>query len=302
MNLRRVLAIARKEFLHIVRNGLDQVLANEACVLAGQDPEGVHQMRVALRRLRSALSLFDSVITASDAGELNEGLRWLAGQLGPARDWDVLTGAFLRPFADDRDAAGLGPLVEAAADARRAAWARAVEAIRSPRYTTLLLFLGGWLEEGRWYGADDSTGTAAMPALLDRPLMELAGAWLSGRHRKVRRRGRHLRRLDAPDRHRLRIAVKKLRYATEFFRGLYPAAATRPYLGALETLQAVLGELQDIEVARHLVATLAEGTDARTRDAAKGFRRWLDERGRHRLDELPEAWRTFVHAEPFWIA
>ena len=89
-------------FRHIVRNCMSHVLANEACVLAGGNDEGIHQMRVALRRLRSAFGLFDDIIASGDAKALKDEVRWLMDRLGPARDWDILYHGFFQPFAEKR--------------------------------------------------------------------------------------------------------------------------------------------------------------------------------------------------------
>ncbi|HSK42168.1 MAG TPA: CHAD domain-containing protein, partial [Arenibaculum sp.] len=285
-------------FRHVVRGCMSHMLANEACALAGDDPEGLHQMRVALRRLRSAFALFCDTITAPDARDLVGEMRWLAGRLAPARDWDVLHGQLFGAFAErnagDADVTALG---EAVALSCAAARAHAAEAIRGPRYTAFLLTLGGWLEDGRWHAAAD----AGQRQALDRPLGAWAAGWLEDRRRKALKAGRHVKRLDETERHRLRVRLKKLRYAVEFLRGLHPPGAVGPYLDALETVQAVLGDLNDISTARRMTTALAQEADRPVRDAAERFTAWLDRRLRKRLDILPDAWKALEHAGPFWV-
>lgn len=143
------LSTVAEAFRHIVRHGLRQLLANEPCVLTGGDAEGLHQIRVALRSLRTALALFAPVIASAEAAHLEREIRWLAKRLRPARAWDVPAAA----------------------------------ALREPRCTALILALGVWLEEGHWHADADAAGRA----LLDRPMKDLAGPWLAALHAKARK-------------------------------------------------------------------------------------------------------------------
>jgi inorganic triphosphatase YgiF len=226
-------------FRHIVRSCMGHVLSNEACVLAGGSDEGIHQMQVALRRLRSAFSLFDDIIASPDAKPLKDEVRWLAERLGPARDWDILHHRFFQPYAEKLGSDdAVRQLGQAIANSRRSAHARASEALYSPRYTTLMLGLGGWLESGRW---QEDAGPEAR-ALAAGPLSGLAGVWLAERHRKSRKAGQQIRKMDAKQCQRLRVSFKKLRHGVEFFRGVYSAGAVRPYRAGccklLPTIQA----------------------------------------------------------------
>ena len=97
---------------------------------------------------------------------------------------------------------------------------------------------------------------------LDRPIVEFATHLLGKRQRKALKRGQQFEQLSAEERHRLRIALKKLRYATEFFEALYPKKHTKPYLAALKDLQDGLGHLNDVAVAQRLAASSANPTGA----------------------------------------
>jgi inorganic triphosphatase YgiF len=284
-------------FRHIVRNCMSHVLANEACVLAGGSDEGIHQMRVALRRLRSAFGLFDDIIASGDAKALKDEVRWLMDRLGPARDWDILHHRFFQPYAEKHghDEA-IHRLGQAISSSRRSAHARASEALYSPRYTTLILALGSWLESGRWQ-EDADQETLAKAA---QPLQEIAGAWLGERHRKSRKAGRQIREIDGEQRHRLRISFKKLRYGVEFFRGVYAAGAVRPYLEKVEALQESLGDLNDADVSNQLLKALVDDASKDVKTAAKGLCQWLERHARRRVDGLPGQWAEFEKAKPFW--
>jgi len=284
-------------FRHIVRNCMSHVLANEACVLAGGNDEGIHQMRVALRRLRSAFSLFDDIIASGDAKALKDEVRWLMDRLGPARDWDILYHCFFQPFAEKRghdDA--VSRLGQAISSSRRSAHARASEALYSPRYTTLILRLGSWLESGRWQeDADRETLETAA-----KPLQGMAGPWLAERHRKARKAGRQIQKLNGEQRHRLRISFKKLRYCVDFSRGVYAAATVRPYLEKVEALQESLGDLNDADVSRRLLKALVDDSSDEIKAAAKGLNQWLERRAKRRVSGLSGQWGEFEKAKPFW--
>ncbi len=247
----------------ILRSCIGHMQANEAVTLIGQDPEGVHQMRVALRRLRSALALFKPFIPAAQYDWLVGEVKWLGGSLGPARDWDVFLAELLEPVRDAfHRADGHGkPLQEgidtlsAAAHARRDRAYEAVrEAIRSDRYTSFLLRFGAWVESRGWRDQPVSEHSAR---LFD-PVGGLADQLLSRRAKKARRAGHGFADLSVAERHKLRIALKKLRYAAEFFRSLYDDKPARRYIQELSAFQDALGHLNDVATATRLLHELHE--------------------------------------------
>jgi triphosphatase len=204
-------------FQQIARNCLAQVHGNERGVVSGYDPSSVHQMRVGLRRFRSALNLFEDVITAPSGFDTE--LRWIAGELGEARDWEVLSGATLdEAFASATEG-------EDVSATRRAAKERAVQnrktaaaAVDSVRYTRLVLKLTLWIETMGWRDGQ----TVEQRKAREKRVGKFADATVAARHKKLLKRGRNLAELDDETRHRARIAAKKLRYATEFFASLFP--------------------------------------------------------------------------------
>lgn len=280
-------------YRHIVRHCLRQLLANEACALADGDVEGLHQMRVALRRLRTAIRLFRPVVGKPDQCRAGDGIRWFTGQLGPAREWDVLLSGVIEPFAASAKApAGLPDLAATVREARRAPAHVAVEAIRSPRCTGLLLALGAWLEEGRWH----SEAEPALRAQLDRPMTELAGGWLATQHAKALKAGKDVDGANAKSREKLRRRLRKLRYATEFFRGLYAPEATHPFIAALESVLDALDADHDAAVARNLLRTLADTAPT----AVEATEKWLNKQTDKRRKAIPDAWKAFKDTPVFW--
>ncbi|MGK5036683.1 CHAD domain-containing protein [Janthinobacterium sp. LB3P118] len=238
-------------FLVIAGNCLEQVSGNQDGVAAGEDVESVHQMRVGLRRLRSALGMFESLLALPDA--LKSELGWLGGALGEARDWDVLAGNTLAQL-DGEAQADAAALAAAAHAQARLKHVQAAEAITSARYTACMLGLQRWLQARAWR---DSCSTRQLRRL-DVPICPFARATLRKDRRRLLKRGKDLPLLAPPARHRVRIAAKKARYAVEFFASLYDAGQVRRYVKRLSALQDELGWRNDIEVADGLLRALAE--------------------------------------------
>ncbi len=289
---------AEAAFRAIAWNCVGQLQDNQARLQQGYDAEYIHQMRVAVRRLRSALNLFSAAAPAIKDAALVGELRWLVGELGPARDWDVFLAETLPPVIEARpDDAGLGRLRQAAARVGDAARAKACAASASARYYRLLLELGRWLWRAPWREG----ARAEMLAQLDQPLASFAAATLAKRHRRLRRRGRRLGKLSVEQRHELRIAAKKVRYAAEFFAGLYPHKAARAYVRALAGLQDELGVLNDQAVTERLLAQIEAGGGDLLRERAVGvIIGWNACNTRTRLAGMAQVWKRFRRCKVFW--
>ncbi len=267
-------------------------MRNEAAVLAAA-PEGVHQMRVALRRLRAALLAFKGAIAPYERRRIAEDLAWLNEPLGAARNLDVFATQLLRPADADLD---LHDLRLAPEEARRAAYERVRERIMAPRYTAILLRLMRWFETCGWR-ADPGEGQD-----LAMPLGKLAPEVLDRRRRKVRRRGKGFRRLAPRERHKLRIAVKNLRYAIELLASLFAPSEVEQYVRRLKRLQDDLGYANDVRVAHDLVAHLCPPEDPHcaTADAARRLLEQHDRALARGEPELCDHLRRLNRADPFW--
>ena len=283
----------------VVGHLADVILHWATRVVGSQTPEPVHQMRVAVRRLRSALTVFRRAIDPDSQapwlGQLSGRLKTLAMHLGAARDWDVFlteTGADIgRSFAGDRRIAGL-----LAAATRR----------RTAAYATLQA-----LTEGREW-PDFELGLALLPAtrpwradltaeqgeLMANPVRIYAERALDRRLKHALTQGHQLS-VPPPDQlHDLRKQIKKLRYATEFFGALFPEKSVRKYLSRLERLQAVLGAINDRAVAAGLLEQLAGGSDrAFASGVVLGFGAGRAARSQ---DGVAQAWAKFARTAPFW--
>jgi triphosphatase len=250
-------------FQAIVHGCLRHFGLNVPIVLAKRSPEALHQARVALRRLRSALSLFQNIVTDEAFGPLKTALQAVSRDLGEARNLDVYLERSARPEAGRAPGEpGLQAFLRDMEARRSAAYDRLIERLQSRDFQQLLLRLVEWVEAGPWRLDDDPLRAA----LRDCPVRATAASLLRRQRRKVKRRGRHLADLDPHDRHRVRIDAKKLRYAAEFFAGLATgrkAAQRLPvFLAALEEMQDHLGALNDIQTGHDIAASFATGEAA----------------------------------------
>jgi triphosphatase len=273
---------------------LDHMLRNEAAALAG-DPEGIHQMRVAVRRLRGILSAFAPLLPKGQRRWASGELRWFGDALGEARNLDVFTDGLLPPARAALPVASEFERLSRAAERRRgAARAGVVKAIRSTRYTEALLELLRWFDGEAWRDGADP--------MLQQPIETIAPALLDRCREKTERRGRKFADQSAKKRHRLRIALKQLRYAAELLGGLYDPAETRHYIHRLKRLQDGLGEANDVRVGREIVDSLAPRGRGATGIAHAGRRliAWHKHRLAKSEPDLRRHLDELVVAHPFW--
>jgi triphosphatase len=253
-----------------------QFRLNQSILLRAKNPEALHQVRVALRRLRSALSIFHVMLADDRFDHIQSELRWIASELDMARDIDVLLAGILNEGARKKLQV-----------AHAQAYAEATTALTSPRLWMLTLDFVEWITIGKWLTAPvDQTR-------IERPLDTFGADVLDHCRRGVRRRGRHWAHLDDKGRHRLRIKVKKLRYSAEFFGLLFPGKKAKrrrkPFLSALEALQDSLGDLNDQTTGIALLAKFGL-TDASERRASD----------KSMLEDAAEAYKALVDAKRFW--
>lgn len=248
---------ARDAFRAIAASCLKHVIGNKPAVLA-RDPDGVHQMRIGLRRLRAAISLFAEVLDPAETPAIKAKLKWLTDELSPAREFEVFLTRVVTPVRQlHTRLAGMQSLSHDLAGQHSAAVERARNAVRSERFRSLVLDVAAWLETGAWLDPAD----AGARARVAQPIGTMAAAQLTQRWKKIRKRARLLTRLDPYRRHKLRIQAKKLRYAAEFFETVFPgkkaARRRKDFLVALRGMQDCLGDLNDIAVHENLMAEIA---------------------------------------------
>ncbi|MBO0735529.1 MAG: CHAD domain-containing protein [Alphaproteobacteria bacterium] len=295
---------AAEAFRVIALACLDHALANERAVRGG-NPEGIHQMRVGLRRLRAALTLFKPLIDSPQTDAVKTELKWLTEQLGQARDFDVLLTEGIGPLRQDSPAAETDTLIQDLQTRRGEAVDRARAAVNSGRYQKLGLMTALWILDGQWRRSGDE----AIAAARERPAVGFAVEILGRRLKKILKKANRIEDLDPSRRHKLRIGVKKLRYATQFFAGLFSdgksEAARGRFAKPLKRLQTNLGRLNDIYVHKRVASGIAHGGGSPKKRADKslaiGFVLGHEqtEMGRS-VEAAAKSARQLARATPFW--
>ncbi len=273
-------------FQAIARNSLTQIAANALIVREADGEEALHQLRVSVRRLRSAVATFKPIVEDDFAPAIRAELRWLLKACDEARDLDV--------FAHDNAGLGeAGATLAAVVEAARAgAHAKAQAAVASKRFRDLVLEATAWVETGAWLSGKHEKRRRGSAR-------EFAAKALARRWKRIVARAADLEALGDVGRHHLRIDAKKLRYALEAFAPLFHKARTERFLKRLKTLQDELGALNDAAVAHRLVARLKP--DGAGREAARSLLAARDDRRARTLKAAAKAMRHLATAPLPWV-
>lgn len=279
-------------FRRVVEDCLGHLVANQAAAFAGRS-EGVHQMRIALRRLRSALVLFDEHLKRRSRKSFDAELQRFGQVLGEVRDWDVFCLETLPAAAEAASGEDWAGLRKAAEAKRQAAYARLRDALAGRSTTELVLAL-----------AAESAAEPGTSALVSRSgrrsLLEQAPKMLNRVAHKATKDGRKLKQRSEQELHALRKSLKKLRYSIEFLDGLYDSKQVRAYVHHCKELQEGLGAMNDACVAGDLARRLS-GTDrAHLSGSAERLVRWTHQSRNNALPRITEGWGKLKTAAPFW--
>ncbi|HEX9159587.1 MAG TPA: CHAD domain-containing protein [Rhizomicrobium sp.] len=292
-------------FARIGLSCLHHLAGNEAAVRKG-DPEGVHQMRIGLRRLRAAISVFKSVVQDEKTGSVKEELKWLTGELAPARDLDVLVEHGLDPLRDEQPAKrDIDILKSDVRDKRKEGLRQAKAALETQRYRELVLRTALWLIAGPWSQNQGLVAKSALQARIDGFAPEV----LRMRWKKVAKKSRKADELDASGRHKLRIAVKKLRYSLGFFASLFAGKtekkARKDFEDLLKTLQDALGKLNDFATHDKFADQTMQLGRCTRKDLRKAYAMGLLFGSEHKragacIADVKKTGKKLADAEPFW--
>jgi CHAD domain-containing protein len=279
-------------FEAVARGCIEQIEANEAGVSRFHDAESLHQMRVGLRRLDAALTLFGDVVCVPK--DIERETEWLMNQLGPTRDLDVLMESTLpRVSSAVPGQDSIGVVQKALQEKAVGLHHQAGTTVGSARFKQLIAGLESWIEQRGWRAG--LSGKARMR--LKMHVTEFAGALLDKESQRLLKRGNKLKGASVRDRHRVRIAAKRTRYATEFFASLYPRKRVRPYVQALSTLQDYLGWLNDAAVAERLLGELSDSDDG-LREGAALVRGYLASDSEQSEPRVRKLWKKFAPMHP----
>lgn len=265
---------------------LEQLQSNDAGVLGEEYGEYLHQLRVATRRMRSALRVFRPVLDPGFVAASRADLRWLSRVTGPARDWDVLATQTLAPlvaaYGKSRELQAVGSRVAARRLEARAAVA---DALSSPRYARLVMRLARAL---------DSESAPAAPAA-EPDLADFAASAVRKGHRRLLAGARRLSILTTAERHELRLEAKKVRYAAEGFAPLFRAKHVGRYLEIVSDIQEDLGRANDAAVATRLLGEIR--MPAAFAHFARG---WLAAHAQSGVAGLERHCERLAQGKPFW--
>ena len=232
----------------VLRRQFELFRYHEPGARLGEDPEELHDLRVASRRVRTALRLFKAVLP-EEADGLRDELRWVASSLGEVRDFDVQLDSLERwraGLTGEGDPEALEDLKATLEERRAKSRETMLRLLNSGPYTELVENLGAMLENG----AAGGTGSG-------RPVREIAPEIIRGAYRKLRKAGDRITENSPPeDYHEVRKRARRLRYAVEFLRRVSGKPADE-WIQRLKDLQDVLGDHQDAVVARENLRELA---------------------------------------------
>ena len=271
---------------------LAQMTANVATLRAGRSVEGLHQLRVALRRLEVVLKVFGEEFQQEWLGDLRSRVKILSSRLGPARDLDVFITQLLDVPAEEGDRESFASLRLRMDEMRDKAWKQAVDCVTGADFAML---------------TEDVAALAhsRLPMAPDVRLMRVTARLLDRQQTRARKRGRKAKSGEEGDLHRLRIALKKLRYTAEFLAPLYPKEKVRRYVRKLRGLQEHLGAINDIAHVRATMAALLRETDGKRiapgeRYAAGLVAGWYRARRPRIAVQALKRWKKFRTVKSFW--
>jgi triphosphatase len=284
-------------FTRILRACLHHLLQSLPAAADGRDPEGVHQLRVALRRLRSALHLMRPVSSLNKLEMLRSEAKWLASSLTAAREWDIFQSQTLPGIAKGcPSVTGFDALEEVAERRRIAAYHKVRFVLADRRCATFVLSLGAWIEARGWRSDISSENLSE----LTEPAIAFAQRTLAAQYARVIKRGRHLKAMNPEEKHRLRLAVKKLRYGTDFLLPLCgEGKAVKRFRERLIELQEELGSYNDMATTASLLSGLGMETPD-SRIAAAAIAGWQASSMMSTEAGLRETWRNFVKTKAPW--
>jgi inorganic triphosphatase YgiF len=274
---------------------LGHLLANQPAALAG-DPEGVHQVRVAVRRIRSALRLFSPHLESHAKRRFEDELRHAGQTIGEARDWDVFCDEILPQVCETPEARKFGEMMKAPAEARRAAGRQTcVRQLQDPSFRDLVLGLAAWIEEGR-----QDSGQVGDDGL-KRDIGDIAGSLLDRLDAKATKLGRAVRPDALPvELHPLRKSLKKVRYSVEFLESIFPPKRAKRFLRHLEKLQEALGEINDAAVATRLAEGLATDKHLELAPSVAAISLSRGRAAQDAMKGLAKTWQAYCDEPRFW--
>lgn len=293
---------AGEGFAYVVAHLAGVIQHHAALIGEGAAPEPVHQMRVALRRLRSATLLFRRAVACPALTDVNTRLKMLGRVLGPPRDWDVFTRETGHKIglAFSQDAA-VTALLAGAERQRVAGYAALARYLDSAAWRELGVALAQLAITRPWvdFTPTDPVEAERHAALQHSDISVFAARALSKRLDDVIAPGPDLSGLDIAALHDIRLHGKRLRYAAEFFAPLFPGGTTRRFLRRMTALQERLGHINDGAVAAGLMSELP-GRGTAHHYAIGVIRGFVAAQAGGGRRKFVRTWQRFLKQDLFW--
>ncbi|MBF0622239.1 MAG: CHAD domain-containing protein [Magnetococcales bacterium] len=282
-----------KAFQTILQHNFKYMEGWAAVAYEGKNIRGVHQARVAFRRMRSSLGIFRRAFPRTVTDHYRVEMKWAASAMGQARDTDVFISETLANAPKGAGKAELTALVEAH---HKDAYKQVRAMFDSGRYKKFKSDFKAW-SGGKWGKVDPKAKKKMAMNVADYAKMELGR-----RYNKLEALGKGHAKMSDDELHRLRIECKKMRYACEFFVPVLGKAAMRKFIANLKAVQGLLGSMQDASVMPVLLGEITAGNknakvkkycDSLVGSSAKGTK--ADVR-----KKLPGVWKTFTGTKRPW--
>ncbi len=280
-----------------MNNCLRHFLGNWPAFHAGDPVKAIHQMRVAMRRLRAILSVFHRAFPCPEFTQFRQQAKGIATAMGEARNFDVFIALINEgPGAAFPDDGGLALLRQDAQQRRAAGYAAVQALLAEPRTNRFVLSLQAFIARHGWR---NGLPNEILPSLTAPPA-DFFTANLARIHRKIRKDGRNFTQLPATHRHELRKALKKLRYLADFFADLCDAPGSlKPYIRSIAKLQDQLGLFNDLFTAQEIVETLHTNDDPAAIRATGIILGWCGRSAATDDRALLKAWNKFRKQERY---
>tara|TARA_R110001606_G_scaffold395664_2_gene568405 strand:+ start:19531 stop:20412 length:882 start_codon:yes stop_codon:yes gene_type:complete len=277
-------------FRHILLQELKSINQWRKVAIKAKDPEGVHQIRISLRRIRTALQVFKPIINTKFSQTLTKKLKTCATVLDDARDLDVY---ILMHFADDTEST----IKSAVISKRNKAYLRVKKLLKSKQFNKLIRSSKKWVKTGQWQKR------VLRDKKLNNSLKSFAFDTLGAMTNVIIIKGLHPEQLDDLALHKLRIDCKKLRYTTEFFISLYDETMIKAFIDKLKQLQDSLGDIHDCFIQKKLhLRLLQKNKKMHLTLVSQQVLLQIDRTAESKKSQLCKELTTFCHSESPWQA
>jgi triphosphatase len=289
---------AEEAMVAIIELCIRHFLENWPALLVGNHEESVHQARVALRRLRTALKIFEKSFSGMRLQSFRDKAKEIANLLGNVRNLDVfntfILNENLKKYSSDESFESLGFVVK---DRQNSAYEAVRQLIKSANTSCFILELQEYIASKRWH----STLSSEVLEELSGSAKSFARMILEQQYRRVRKAGKNLGAMTSEERHQLRISVKNLRYSCDFFSSLFSDSnRIKSFRKTLASLQDALGLHNDAAMAAIVASDLEKDAGPESSRAIGIIIGWCAHETLRPDSEIAWQWQDFKNEKRFW--